>query len=102
MIRVLLLFAMSVIFFPLAAAQTVLDYDGHLSQAKSLITQGKYVDAVKDAEKAIAQNNQRWEAYVVAAKGYSSQQLYDDAIGMLQIALARAPDAIKPKVRDAI
>lgn len=77
-------------------------YDGHLTQAKSLITQQKYGDAVKVAEKAIAINGQRWEAYVIAAKGYSSQKLYDDAIGMLQVALAHAPDDKKPLARDAI
>ena len=77
-------------------------YDDHLAQAKSLITQQKYSDAVKEGEKAIALDERRWEAYVIAAKGYSSQQLYDDAIGMLQTALAHAPDDKKPLIRDAI
>ena len=77
-------------------------YDGHLAQARSLIGQQKFGDAVTEAEKAIAIDGQRWEGYVIAAKGYSSQTLYDDAIGMLQLALARAPEDKKPAVRDAI
>jgi tetratricopeptide (TPR) repeat protein len=77
-------------------------YNVHLSQAKSLITLQKYADAVTEAQKAIALDGQRWEAYVIAAKGYSSQKLFDDAIGTLQMALVRAPDDKKPLVRDAI
>jgi tetratricopeptide (TPR) repeat protein len=77
-------------------------YDDHLSQAKSLISLQKYVDAVGEAQKAIAADGQRWEAYAVAAKAYSGQKLYDDAIGMLQLALVRAPDDKKPLIRDAI
>ena len=77
-------------------------YDDYLSQAKSLIAQQKYPEAVAETQKAIALNGGRWEAYVVAAKGYSSQKLYDDAIGMLQTALIRAPEDKKPAIRDAI
>jgi hypothetical protein len=77
-------------------------YDAHLAQAKSLIMQQRYADAVTEAQKAITTDGQRWEAYAVAAKAYSGQKLYDDAIGMLQIALARSPEDKKPLVRDAI
>ena len=77
-------------------------YDNYLAQAKSLIAQQKYPEAVAETQKAIALNGGRWEAYVVAAKGYSSQKLYDDAIGMLQTALIRAPEDKKPAIRDAI
>lgn len=78
------------------------NYEGHLSQAKLLITQQKYGEAIAEARKAIALDGNRWEAFVIAAKGYSSQKLYDDAIGMLQLALVHAPEDKKPLVRDAI
>jgi tetratricopeptide (TPR) repeat protein len=78
------------------------NYDDYLKQAKLLIVQQRYGDAVTEAQKAIAVDVQRWEAYVIAAKGYSSQQLYDDAIGMLQTALSRAPDDKKALIRDAL
>jgi tetratricopeptide (TPR) repeat protein len=92
------------VFFVLlcSAALGQQTYDADLSQAKSLITQQKYADAVTEAQKAITTDGQRWEAYAVAAKAYSAQKLYDDAIGMLQIALARAPEDKKSLVRDAI
>jgi hypothetical protein len=101
MTRRIALLAVSCAFFCLGAfAQD--SYDDHLTRSKSLITQQQFSDAIKEAQKAIATDGQRWEAYVIAAKGYSSQRYYDDAIGMLQMALARAPDDKKPLVRDAI
>jgi tetratricopeptide (TPR) repeat protein len=54
------------------------------------------------SQDAIALNDKRWEAYVTAAGAYSSQNLFDDAIGMLQAALARAPEDRKPLIRDAL
>ena len=59
-------------------------------------------DAATTSEQAIQMDDKRWEGYVVAAEAYSGQQLYDDAIGMLQMALVRAPADKKPAVRDAI
>jgi tetratricopeptide (TPR) repeat protein len=67
-----------------------------------LLLQKKPQEAVSVSEQAIATDDKRWEAYVTAASGYSAQQLYDDAIGMLQMALVRAPQERKQLIREAI
>jgi hypothetical protein len=77
-------------------------YDQLLVKARTSIADKKPQEAVEQSEQAIQLNDKRWEAYVTAASGYSAQQLYDDAIGMLQMALVRAPQDKKQLVRDAI
>jgi hypothetical protein len=39
---------------------------------------------------------------VLAANAYSSQRMFDDAIGMLQSASSHAPDDRKPLIREAL
>jgi hypothetical protein len=96
----------------LAAAQSALappqvnrsiaSYEDLLSGARTVLRNKNPKEAVRLSEDAIALDDKRWEAYVVAASGYSGQQLYDDAIGMLQMALIHAPQDRKDLVRDAI
>jgi hypothetical protein len=77
-------------------------YDEAIAKARSLLTEKKNKEAVHESERAIKLDESRWEAYVLAASGYSSQQLYDDAIGYLQMALPRAPEDKKDKIREAL
>jgi hypothetical protein len=77
-------------------------YDDAVARARALITGKKLAEAVTVSEQAIALDEKRWEAYVTAAAAYSAQQLYDDAIGMLQMALGRVPQEKKQQIRDAI
>ncbi len=77
-------------------------YDELLTQAKSALTAKSYKEAVTATERAISMDDRRWEAYAVAANAYSGQKLYNDAIGMLQMALSRAPQERKQLVRDAL
>jgi hypothetical protein len=77
-------------------------YDDLLTQAKSALTAKNYKEAVMNSQKAISMDDRRWEAYAIAANAYSGQRLYDDAIGMLQMALSRAPEERKQLVRDAL
>jgi hypothetical protein len=85
-----------------APAKNGLDYDAVIARARALLKEGKLKDALTSSEEAIALNDKRWEAYVTAASAYSAQQLFDDAIGMLQLALPRAPEDRKPLIRDAL
>ncbi len=77
-------------------------YDAMIARARTLIAEKKPQQAVAASEQAIALNQNRWEAYVTAASGYSAQQLYDNTISMLQMALGRAPDEKKQAIRAAI
>jgi tetratricopeptide (TPR) repeat protein len=77
-------------------------YDDAVAKARALAAQKNFKDAVAAGEQAIQMDDNRWEGYVVSAEAYSGQQLYDDAIGMLQSALTRAPQEKKPLIRDAI
>lgn len=77
-------------------------YDALVARARTLIAERRPQEAVTVSEQAIALNERRWEAYVTAASGYSAQHLYDDTIGMLQTALAHAPDEKKQAIREAI
>ena len=77
-------------------------YDDAVAKARALATQKDFKGAATAGEQAIQMDDKRWEGYVVAAEAYSGQHLYDDAIGMLQMALVRAPAEKKSAVRDAI
>ena len=77
-------------------------YDDLVAKALSLLAGKNAQESVAVSEQAIAMNEKRWEAYATAASAYSAQQLYDDTISMLQMALGRAPEAKKQAVRDAI
>jgi hypothetical protein len=73
-----------------------------VAKARALIRDKKAQEAIAQSQAAIQLDDKRWEAYVTAASGYSAQQFYDDAVGMLQMALVRAPEDKKQLVRDAI
>ena len=77
-------------------------YDDAVAKARALAAQKDFKAAAITSEQAIQMDDKRWEGYVVAAESYSGQRLYDDAIGMLEAALVRAPTDKKPAVRDAI
>ena len=77
-------------------------YDDAVAKARALAAQKDFKTAATTSEQAIQMDDKRWEGYIVAAESYSGQQLYDDAIGMLQMALVRAPEDKKPAIRDAI
>ncbi len=77
-------------------------YDDLVTKALSLLAEKKAKEAAALSEQAIAQNQTRWEAYAAAASAYSAQQLYDDTISMLQMALGRAPEGKKQAIRDAL
>jgi hypothetical protein len=77
-------------------------YNDAVAKARELARQKDFKAAATASEQAIQMDDKRWEGYVVAAEAYSGQQLYDDAIGMLEMALVRAPADKKPAVRDAI
>jgi Tfp pilus assembly protein PilF len=77
-------------------------YDDQLTRARTAINEKRYHDAQVNAEEAIRLDQNRWEAYVLAASAYSSQQLLDDAIGMLDRALSRAPEERKALIREAL
>jgi len=77
-------------------------YNDLIAKARTLLADRKPQEAIEQSEAAIKLDDKRWEAYVTAASGYSAQKLYDDAIGMLQMALPRAPTERKQLVRDAI
>jgi tetratricopeptide (TPR) repeat protein len=84
------------------APKPAASYDALVARARTLIAENKPQQAVTVSEQAIALNEKRWEAYVIAASGYSAQRLYDDTISMLQMALGRAPEEKKPAIREAI
>ena len=84
------------------AAKAAQEYDEAIVRARALLKDDKKREALAAVEQAIALNDKRWEAYVVAASAYASQQLFDDAVGMLQSALTRAPEDRKPLIRDAL
>jgi hypothetical protein len=77
-------------------------YDQQLSRSRSALNAKQYREAQIAADAAIQLDPNRWEGYVLAANAYSSQRLYDDAIGMLQIALPRAPEDKKILIREAL
>lgn len=77
-------------------------YDDAVAKARALAAQKEFKAATTASEQAIQMDDKRWEGYVVAAEAYSGQQLYDDAIGMLQMALVRTPEEKKPAIRQAI
>jgi tetratricopeptide (TPR) repeat protein len=77
-------------------------YDDAVAKARALAAQKEFKAATTASEQAIQMDDKRWEGYIVAAEAYAGQQLYDDAIGMLQAALMRAPADKKAAVRDAI
>jgi tetratricopeptide (TPR) repeat protein len=77
-------------------------YDDLVAKALSLLAEKKAKEAAALSEQAMAQNEKRWEAYATAASAYSAQQLYDDSISMLQMALGRAPEGKRQAIRDAI
>jgi tetratricopeptide (TPR) repeat protein len=77
-------------------------YDEQLNRVRTAISEKHYPEAASAAEQAIKLDDKRWEAYVLAANAYSSQQFFDDAIGMLQMALPRAPEDRKQLVREAL
>lgn len=77
-------------------------YDEAVAKARELLRANNASAALSASQAAIALDDKRWEAYVTAAGAYSAQLLFDDAIGMLQAALARAPEDRKPMIRDAL
>jgi hypothetical protein len=77
-------------------------YDAKVANARALLKANDARASLAASREAIALDDSRWEAYVTAAGAYSSQSLYDDAIGMLQTALTRAPEDRKPSIRDAL
>jgi tetratricopeptide (TPR) repeat protein len=85
-----------------AQASLGAEYDQAVTQARQLLKENKHREAVTVSERAIKLDDSRWEAYVTAAGGYSGLGLYDDAIGLLQMALPRAPEDRKAAVRDAL
>jgi len=93
------LFFCALLWTSFALAQS---YEDELAKSRAAATAQQYAEAQAAAQKAIALDEKRWEAYVLAANAYSSQHLNDDAIGMLQMALPRAPEDKKPLVRNAI
>jgi len=87
---------------PAPPAQRNSAYDDAVAKARALAAQKDFKAAATTSEQAIQMDDKRWEGYIVAAESYSGQQLYDDAIGMLQMALVRAPNEKKPAIREAI
>ena len=77
-------------------------YDEKVAKARASLKANDARAALAASQEAIALDDKRWEAYVSAAGAYSSQLLYDDAIGMLQAALTRAPEDRKPSIRNAL
>jgi len=49
-----------------------------LAEATSMLNEKNDKEAVAAAEQAIKLDQNRWEAYVLAASGYSAQALSDD------------------------
>jgi hypothetical protein len=77
-------------------------YDSELSVARRLTREKQFRQAIDAADRAIKLDSNRWEAYAAAAEAYLGEGLPDDAIGMLQLALARAPHDKKPPIRELI
>src|SRR5438094_805133 len=77
-------------------------YDQAIAQARQLLKDKKLKEAIVESERAIKLDDGRWEAYLTAASGYSGLGMFDDAIGLLQIALPRAPQDKKPAIREAL
>lgn len=77
-------------------------YEQQLSKCREALGANQTKEAQDLAESAIQIDPNRWEAYVFAAKAYSAQRLFDDAIGMLQSALAHAPEDKKTLIRQAL
>lgn len=87
---------------PAGVLATKSTYDEAITRARALLKEGKPKESLAVSEQAIALDDKRWEAYVTAASAYASAQLFDDAVGMLQLALPRAPEDRKPLIRDAL
>src|SRR4051812_20539697 len=86
----------------LGFAQGSVSYDVDIAKTRTLVAEHKFAEAIDASEKAIALDSQRWEAYEILATAYAGQQLYDDAISMLQMALGRAPQEKKKQIRDEL
>ena len=77
-------------------------YEELIATARTLVKAGNASAALGASQRAASLDDRRWEAFLAAASAYSKQSLYDDAVGMLQAALVRAPEDRKPLIRDAI
>jgi hypothetical protein len=77
-------------------------YDREIAAARRLTGEKQFRKAIDVAERAIKRDANRWEAYAAAAEAYLGHGLMDDAIGMLQMALARAPQDKKGSIRELI
>jgi tetratricopeptide (TPR) repeat protein len=78
------------------------DYAIDVYAARALANEGRPKEALAVAQRAIRRDSSRWEGYAAAAEAYLAQGLLDDAIGQLQLAIARAPEVTKAVIRNVI
>lgn len=79
-----------------------LSYENQLAQAREYIRVGQSLPAVTASRQAISLDARRWEAYVLAAAGYSVGGLTAEAVQMLKEALSRAPREYTELIREAL
>ena len=74
-------------------------YDESVLQAGVLLNLGLFKEAVAEAARAATIDDSRWEAYALTASALAQQTFYDEAIPVLERAIARAPQSEREKLR---
>ena len=71
-------------------------YDQALEQVNALVNLGLLPEATATAELAARLDDTRWEAYALIGSALARHRRCADAIGLLQKAVKRAPNDVKP------
>ncbi len=75
-------------------------YDALLTSARASLQSGQNEQAVTTANKAIAADKARWEAYAVAGGALMNLKRYEEAADQLSQAIQHAPESKQPGLRD--
>ncbi len=87
------------IFTSVAYSQT---YQSAFENARALLKQKRYTEALQEAERANSIDNSQWGAYFVAGTALVGLDRQANAILKFQGALQRAPEQAKPTINEAI
>jgi tetratricopeptide (TPR) repeat protein len=77
-------------------------YDESILQANVLLNLGLLQEAAAEAAQAVQIDDTRWEAYAITASALARQNLYEDVVHFLNLAVARSPHNISDRLRRAL
>jgi hypothetical protein len=94
----------AICMFSAVASMCVLaqTYQASFQNARTLLSQKRYSEALQEAQRAIALDDSQWGAYYVAGTALVGLDRQSEAIGEFQAALPRAPETAKPVIDSAI